>query len=93
MNICALQSLLETELGEEISKVSQSPLGNLRRKQHILTPRQSERNLGAVEVTQSSLGPPKSSRFQIGGFGKPLLYHSVLEICVHLVIPQRSLVC
>ncbi|XP_069694360.1 protein unc-80 homolog isoform X2 [Periplaneta americana] len=60
-------SLLETELGEEISKVSQSPLGNLRRKHHILTPRQSERNLGVVELVQSSVKSRKSSRFQIGG--------------------------
>ena len=71
--------------------MSQSPLGNLRRKQHILTPRQSERNLGAVEVAQSQLGPRKSSRFQIGGFGKLLLHHSVLKVCIHLVIMQRRL--
>jgi hypothetical protein len=74
-----------------MSKVSQSPLGNLRRKQHILTPRQSERNLGPVEVAQSQLGPRKSSRFQIGRFGKPLLHRSVLKICIHLIITQRCL--
>ncbi|XP_021940294.1 protein unc-80 homolog isoform X4 [Zootermopsis nevadensis] len=61
-------SLLETELGEEISKASQSPLGNLRKKHHILTPRQSERNLGTVELPHSSSKSRKSSRFQIGGF-------------------------
>jgi len=65
-------------------------MGNLRRKQHILTPRQSERNLGAVEITQSQLGPRKSSRFQIGGFGKTLLCHSFLKICIHLVITQGA---
>ncbi|XP_072743186.1 protein unc-80 homolog isoform X2 [Anoplolepis gracilipes] len=62
-----LQSLLETELSEESVKVSQSPLGNLRKKHHVLTPRQSERNLG---VGESFLGPGKmrkSTRFQIGG--------------------------
>ncbi|XP_011346095.1 protein unc-80 homolog isoform X3 [Ooceraea biroi] len=61
-----LQSLLETELCEE--KLSQSPLGNLRKKHHVLTPRQSERNLG---VGEPSMGPgkmgQKSTRFQIGG--------------------------
>lgn len=40
-----LQSLLETEFTEEPTK-SQSPLSNIRRKHHILTPRHSERNLG-----------------------------------------------
>ncbi|XP_025991095.1 protein unc-80 homolog isoform X7 [Solenopsis invicta] len=59
-----LQSLLETELSEENMKISQSPLGNLRKKHHVLTPRQSERNLG---VGEPSLGPRKSTRFQIGG--------------------------
>ncbi|KAK9884494.1 hypothetical protein WA026_007335 [Henosepilachna vigintioctopunctata] len=43
-----IQSLLETE-AEETFKSSQSPLGNLRKKHHILTPRQSERTLGIVE--------------------------------------------
>ncbi|XP_060527222.1 protein unc-80 homolog isoform X3 [Cylas formicarius] len=38
-------SLLETE-ADEISKSNQSPLGNLRKKHHILTPRQSEKALG-----------------------------------------------
>ncbi|XP_050309913.1 protein unc-80 homolog isoform X2 [Anthonomus grandis grandis] len=42
-------SLLETET-DDISKSNQSPLGNLRKKHHILTPRQSEKALGvAVE--------------------------------------------
>ncbi|EFN85740.1 Uncharacterized protein KIAA1843 [Harpegnathos saltator] len=62
-----LQSLLETELSEENVKISQSPLGNLRKKHHVLTPRQSERNLG---IGETSLGPGKmrkSTRFQIGG--------------------------
>ncbi|EFN65650.1 Uncharacterized protein KIAA1843 [Camponotus floridanus] len=62
-----LQSLLETELSEESVKASQSPLGNLRKKHHVLTPRQSERNLC---IGESFLGPGKmrkSTRFQIGG--------------------------
>lgn len=84
LDIGVFQSLFETELGEEISKVSQSPLGNVRRKHHILTPRQSERNLGAVEIAQSSLKSRKSSRFQIGGFGKPLLLYYILESGIYL---------
>lgn len=63
-----MQSLLETELSEESVKISQSPLGNLRKK-HVLTPRQSERNLGV----EPYLGPGKmrkSTRFQIGGIGE-----------------------
>jgi hypothetical protein len=74
LDISLFQSLFETELGEEISKMSQSPLGNMRRKHHILTPRQSERNLGIVEMAQSSVKSHKSSRFQIGGLGKPFLF-------------------
>lgn len=65
-----MQSLLETELSEESVKVSQSPLGNLRKKHHVLTPRQSERNLG---IGEPYLGPGKmrkSTRFQIGGIGE-----------------------
>ncbi|XP_044582762.1 protein unc-80 homolog isoform X13 [Cotesia glomerata] len=61
----ALQSLLETELGEENTKISQSPLGNLRKK-HLLTPRQSERNLGIGETCVSRKAR-KSTRFQLGG--------------------------
>ncbi|XP_067205239.1 protein unc-80 homolog isoform X2 [Linepithema humile] len=64
-----LQSLLETELSEENTKTSQSPLGNLRKKHHVLTPRQSERNLGIGESSLGSgkIGMRKSTRFQIGG--------------------------
>ncbi|XP_034179249.1 unc80, NALCN channel complex subunit isoform X3 [Osmia lignaria lignaria] len=58
-------SLLETELSEENAKVSQSPLGNLRKKHHILTPRQSERNLGIESLNSGKIR--KSTRFQIGG--------------------------
>ncbi|GLG97294.1 Protein unc-80 homolog [Gryllus bimaculatus] len=62
------QSLLETEGGDDSTKASQSPLGNLRRKQHILTPRQSERNLGVGEpMPSTSKGKGKGSRFPIGG--------------------------
>ncbi|XP_035727928.1 protein unc-80 homolog isoform X9 [Vespa mandarinia] len=60
-------SLLETELNEENTKISQSPLGNLRKKQHVLTPRQSERNLGIGESCLGSGKIRKSTRFQIGG--------------------------
>jgi hypothetical protein len=67
-----LQSLLETELSEENTKTSQSPLGNLRKKHHVLTPRQSERNLGIGESSLGSgkIGMRKSTRFQIGGIGE-----------------------
>ncbi|XP_076183174.1 unc80, NALCN channel complex subunit isoform X2 [Ptiloglossa arizonensis] len=58
-------SLLETELSEENAKISQSPLGNLRKKHHILTPRQSERNLGIESLGSGKIR--KSTRFQIGG--------------------------
>lgn len=62
-----MQSLLETELSEENAKISQSPLGNLRKKHHILTPRQSERNLGIEAMSSGKIR--KSTRFQIGGIG------------------------
>ncbi|XP_053975913.1 protein unc-80 homolog [Hylaeus volcanicus] len=58
-------SLLETELSEENAKISQSPLGNIRKKHHILTPRQSERNLGIESLGSGKIR--KSTRFQIGG--------------------------
>ncbi|XP_063984989.1 protein unc-80 homolog isoform X3 [Diachasmimorpha longicaudata] len=60
-----LQSLLETELSEETVKASQSPLGNLRKKHHMLTPRQSERNLGLGEAYLGR--SKKTTRFQMGG--------------------------
>ncbi|KAJ8947309.1 hypothetical protein NQ318_004561 [Aromia moschata] len=55
-------SLLETD-AEEMTRASQSPLGNLRKKHHILTPRQSERALGI------SLEPStnKSKKSKLGG--------------------------
>ncbi|XP_034937651.1 protein unc-80 homolog isoform X5 [Chelonus insularis] len=59
-------SLLETELSEENPKVSQSPLGNLRKKHHMLTPRQSEKNL-SIGDTYVGGKSRKSTRFQIGG--------------------------
>lgn len=59
------QSLLETE-AEEASKTSQSPLTNIRKKHHILTPRQSERTLiGIVEPTTSKMRP----KSKLGGIG------------------------
>ncbi|XP_026685981.1 protein unc-80 homolog [Diaphorina citri] len=44
-------SLLDTDLTDDFGKPMQSPLGNLRKKQHshVLTPRQSERNIGVPE--------------------------------------------
>ncbi|XP_030758641.1 protein unc-80 homolog isoform X4 [Sitophilus oryzae] len=56
-------SLLETET-EEFGKANQSPLGNLRKKHHILTPRQSEKALGIVPDTISLKSTKKS---KIGG--------------------------
>ncbi|XP_031332358.1 protein unc-80 homolog isoform X3 [Photinus pyralis] len=55
-------SLLETE-GEEAAKASQSPLTNIRKKHHILTPRQSEKALG---IGDAGLIKPKS-KSRIGG--------------------------
>ncbi|XP_073988249.1 unc80, NALCN channel complex subunit isoform X3 [Rhodnius prolixus] len=48
------KSVLEADIGEEI----QSPLGNMRKKHHILTPRHSQRNFTNLH---------KNSRFHIGG--------------------------
>ncbi|XP_015837449.1 protein unc-80 homolog isoform X10 [Tribolium castaneum] len=53
-------SLLETE-AEELSKISQSPLGNIR-KRHILTPRQSEKALGISEPASKT-----KSKSKLGG--------------------------
>lgn len=58
------QSLLETE-AEEMTKTSQSPLSNIRKKHHILTPRQSERALGISEPSTS-----KKQKNKLGGIGK-----------------------
>lgn len=68
-----MQSLLETELSEENAKISQSPLGNLRKKHHILTPRQSERNLGIEPMSSGKIR--KSTRFQIRGIGIYVYIH------------------
>ncbi|XP_039288610.1 protein unc-80 homolog isoform X7 [Nilaparvata lugens] len=57
-------SLLETELEE--GKVIQSPLTNFKKKHPVLTPRQSERNLGAVfGAMQPPHKPIATSKFQI----------------------------
>jgi len=77
---------LETDLSEEgATKSSQSPLGPIKRKQPVLTPRHSERNMGIAEGLSAMGGfgmPPgmssfgvtkerdKSDRFKIGGLGK-----------------------
>ncbi|XP_066154738.1 protein unc-80 homolog isoform X3 [Euwallacea fornicatus] len=53
-------NLLETET-EDSSKANQSPLGNLRKKHHILTPRQSEKALG-IAVESASLKSQKKSK-------------------------------
>ncbi|KAF5273419.1 hypothetical protein FQA39_LY07436 [Lamprigera yunnana] len=55
-------SLLETE-GEETTKASQSPLTNIRKKHHILTPRQSEKTLGIAETSL----PKSRTKTRIGG--------------------------
>ncbi|RZF41260.1 hypothetical protein LSTR_LSTR010488, partial [Laodelphax striatellus] len=58
-------SLLETDL-EEGFKVVQSPLTNFKKKHPVLTPRQSERNLGAVfGAMQPPHKPIAASKFQI----------------------------
>ncbi|KAJ8917160.1 hypothetical protein NQ315_012652 [Exocentrus adspersus] len=56
-------SLLETEAEEAATtRASQSPIGNIRKKHHILTPRQSERTLGIpLEPTT------KSKKSKLGG--------------------------
>lgn len=52
------------------SKNIQSPLSNVRKKHHhILTPRQSERNLGIGLDIHKPSSSGRSSRFQIGGLG------------------------
>ncbi|CAH1139308.1 unnamed protein product [Phyllotreta striolata] len=56
-------SLLETET-DEMPKASQSPLGNIRKKHHVLTPRQSERALGIALEPQVSL---KSKKYKFSG--------------------------
>ncbi|XP_050510714.1 protein unc-80 homolog isoform X5 [Diabrotica virgifera virgifera] len=56
-------SLLETE-AEELPKTSQSPIGNIRKKHYILTPRQSERALGIALEPQLSI---KAKKSKLGG--------------------------
>lgn len=69
-----MQSLLETEICDETGKIVQSPLSNLRKKHHhVLTPRQSERNLGLSDPAHSYPHKTSSSRFQIGGLGNFLV--------------------
>ncbi|KAJ8665380.1 hypothetical protein QAD02_007042, partial [Eretmocerus hayati] len=60
-------SLLETELSDENVKVNQSPQGNTKKKHHILTPRQSERNLDLSDSTLGIRKSRKTSRLRIGG--------------------------
>ncbi|XP_058795328.1 protein unc-80 homolog isoform X2 [Phymastichus coffea] len=60
-------SLLETELSDENVKISQSPLGNIRKKHHTLTPRQSERNLDLNEPSYGIKKSRKTARLRIGG--------------------------
>lgn len=48
-----------------MSKASQSPLSNVKKKHHILTPRQSERTLGIAEPSTS-----KKQKSKLGGIGK-----------------------
>ncbi|KAF7271721.1 hypothetical protein GWI33_015431 [Rhynchophorus ferrugineus] len=56
-------SLLETET-DDFGKANQSPLGNLRKKHHILTPRQSEKALGIVP---DPLNIKTTKKSKIGG--------------------------
>ncbi|KAH1025785.1 hypothetical protein HUJ05_010443 [Dendroctonus ponderosae] len=53
-------SLLETDT-DDISRSNQSPLGNLRKKHHILTPRQSEKALG-IALESITIKAPKRSK-------------------------------
>ncbi|XP_045467085.1 protein unc-80 homolog isoform X2 [Harmonia axyridis] len=64
-----IQSLLETET-EESFRTSQSPLGNFRKKHHILTPRQSERALGIVDPSTTTK-PKPMSKIGKNRFDKP----------------------
>ncbi|KAG8225920.1 hypothetical protein J437_LFUL005956 [Ladona fulva] len=74
----ACPSLIDTDIGEDIgmsaasafSKISQSPIGNIRKKQHILTPRQSEKNMGTLGAEQTTASKTankskKGSKFPI----------------------------
>ena len=60
--------MLETELSDENAKASQSPLGNVRKK-HVLTPRQSEKNLDLSEPSYGIRKSRKAARLKIGGIG------------------------
>ncbi|XP_011502180.1 PREDICTED: protein unc-80 homolog [Ceratosolen solmsi marchali] len=60
-------SLIEADLSDENVKVSQSPLGNIRKKHHILTPRQSERNLDLSEPSFCIRKSRKAARLKIDG--------------------------
>lgn len=72
--------MLETET-EDMTKTNQSPLGNLRRKHHILTPRQSEKALGiSVESTGSLKSQKKSKIGSLSNWFKKGESQSVEEI-------------
>ncbi|XP_071444564.1 protein unc-80 homolog isoform X1 [Hetaerina americana] len=73
-------SLVEADISEDVgvgaaasafARVSQSPIGNIRKKHHILTPRQSERNMGGYggggdqTPSTSTEKTKKSSRFPL----------------------------
>lgn len=77
-----LQSLLETELSEENAKVSQSPVGNVRKKHHTLTPRQSERNLDLSVPSYGIRKSRKVNRIKLGGIGNYVLYISFLILYI-----------
>lgn len=61
-------------MSDDNAKLSQSPLGNLRKKHHMLTPRQSERNLGISDPSLGGTKSRKATRFQIGGIGNVLFF-------------------
>lgn len=58
-----------------MTRASQSPLGNIRKKHHILTPRQSEKALGI------SLDPSlKSKKSKLGGIGKKVVMSALVDL-------------
>lgn len=71
INSFYLQSMLETDGSEDGGK-SQSPLGNIKKKhQSVLTPRQSEKNLGISELNKTIKGEKGSKLIpKIGGLGE-----------------------
>lgn len=83
-----LQSLLDTEINEEPSK-SQSPIGNLRKKHHILTPRQSERALGIIEQPSGSKSISRgSTKTRFSGIGQIIYFYYLFAVDIICFIMQ-----